>query len=90
MTGQDLGQYRCPTPLQGKALEVIGHAIEYLVDSREGSDWPSGALQILMNSSKEIFMECEVIQSPQSPFTRLVRFLSPKEKSKNDPAPATE
>lgn len=54
---------------QGRALEVLGHAIEYLVDSRlflpEGTDPKSEAraLQTLMCLSRTIFTECPVVIS---------------------------
>jgi hypothetical protein len=53
---------------QGRALETLGHAIEYLIDSRlwRGRDYdPKSdreAIQILMRLSREVFSECpEVI-----------------------------
>src|ERR1700677_2678264 len=55
---------RCPTMIQGRALETLGHAIEYLVDSRmhrdRGVSCPadSEAEQILMRLSREVFAEC--------------------------------
>ena len=52
---------RRPTIYQGRALETVGHAIEYLVDS--GLYDPLGsinsdAIQILMRASQQIFVEC--------------------------------
>jgi hypothetical protein len=53
---------------QGQALETLGHAIEYLIDSQlwRGRDYdPKNdreAIQILMRLSREVFGECpEVI-----------------------------
>ncbi len=50
---------RRTTPKQGRALELLGHAVEYLVDSRllEGGPTPAdnGALRILMACSREVF-----------------------------------
>lgn len=49
---------------QGKALEVLGHAVEYLVDSqmfRSGAidtQDDSEATSILMRLSREVFNEC--------------------------------
>ena len=55
---------RRPTPQQGRALEVLGHAVEYLVDSRlyldSGISQPSDglAVQLLMRLNREVFAEC--------------------------------
>ena len=54
---------RRATPVQGRALESLGHAVEYLVDSRL---FLSGivqhdeqeAQQILMQLSRSVFSEC--------------------------------
>lgn len=49
---------------QGRALEVIGHGIEYLVDSRlfltSGLDERAEqeAIQIMMRASRAVFAEC--------------------------------
>jgi hypothetical protein len=60
---------------QGRALETLGHAIEYLVDSsmfdpeinRDGE-----AVQILAYSSRQIFSECaEVVPMWQSAAIRI-------------------
>jgi hypothetical protein len=58
---------RRPTPQQGKALEVLGHAIEYLMDSyvlTHAADTNNGdheAAQILMGLSRMVFEECAEI-----------------------------
>ncbi len=65
---------RRPNKPQGRALEILGHAIEYLVDQQLhcGSEdvsatiplriFPlqtgSAAIQILMRLSREVFAEC--------------------------------
>ena len=52
---------------QGMALETLGHAVEYLVDSRMFAEDPDTradqeAIQILMRLSRQVFAECpEVI-----------------------------
>ena len=53
---------------QGKALEFLGHSVEYLVDSRLFTKDEAvarndrEAVQILMRASREVFAECpEVI-----------------------------
>lgn len=58
---------RRPTQTQGQALEKLGHAIEYLMDSRMAlTDEPStkadaDALEILMRLNRWVFSECEEI-----------------------------
>lgn len=58
---------RRPTQLQGQALEKLGRAIEYLMDSRSVLiDEPSTkadaeALEILMRLNRSVFSECEEI-----------------------------
>jgi hypothetical protein len=52
---------RRPTIYQGRALEIVGHAIEYLVDSKLGDPLASmntDAVRILMLASQRIFAEC--------------------------------
>jgi hypothetical protein len=49
---------------QGRALEAIGHALEYLIDSRMFLNRPAPraaeaeAIQILMRASRAVFAEC--------------------------------
>jgi len=58
---------RRPTMNQGQALEMIGHAIEYVYDSRvyrnagQLCDSDMEAVQILMRLSREVFQECKEI-----------------------------
>lgn len=55
---------RRPSPEQGKGLEILGHAIDYLLDSY-GMTIPRTAemeaAQLLMDKSIEIFKECPEI-----------------------------
>ncbi|MHB1022962.1 MAG: hypothetical protein ACYC46_13985 [Acidobacteriaceae bacterium] len=62
---------RRPNPLQGRALEILGHAIEYLVDSyiaggvhlvTRADDPDQQAAQILMQLNRDVFAECEEIK----------------------------
>jgi hypothetical protein len=60
---------RRPTQQQGQALEILGHAIEYLIDSRPflpaemgGADYKE-ALEILKLRSLMIFAECAAVVS---------------------------
>lgn len=49
---------------QGRALETLGHAVEYLVDSRmflverSSAKAEQEAVQILMRMSRSVFSEC--------------------------------
>jgi hypothetical protein len=69
-------QRRRPNRTQGHALEVLGHAIEYLVDQqlqRESHAEPqtlsyqadAPAMHILMRLSREVFAECPEAASPR-------------------------
>ena len=53
------------TPQQGHALETLGHAIEYLVDSRLFDQWESpadaAAVHLLMGCSRAVFADCEEV-----------------------------
>jgi hypothetical protein len=51
---------RRPTPEQGRALEMLGHAVEYLVDSGlyRGDQSDELAVQMLMRLNREVFAEC--------------------------------
>ncbi len=54
---------RRPSPSQGRGLEVLGHAIEYLVDSRMRRGVAATAAELeaerrLMDLSRAVFAEC--------------------------------
>ncbi len=53
---------RRPTLRQGRALEMLAHALEYLVDSRlhrsETGVSDQLAVQTLMRLNREVFAEC--------------------------------
>jgi hypothetical protein len=78
-TGTRSGRRRI-TPVAGFALEILGHAIEYLADeyAHEGSLVPrtdSGcvdpqvaAMQILMAANRHVYFECPVV----TPFHRRI------------------
>lgn len=65
---------RRPSPTQGRALEILNHAIEYLVDSRLDETWDTPAdaeaVHTLMACSRAVFMDCEVILSWQQRLQR--------------------
>jgi hypothetical protein len=73
---------RRPSMIQGQALEALGHAIEYLVDSRMRRDLgPSSsadgaAEQIMMRLSREVFAECAEVPPSGSLRSWLVRLLT--------------
>jgi hypothetical protein len=53
------------TPQAGRALEILGHAIEYLTDEfvHEGLDFSSKndqleAVQLLMAINRQVYLEC--------------------------------
>lgn len=58
---------RRANPQQGRALETVGHGIEYLVDSRlfltSGLDdrAEQEAIQIMMRASRAVFADCAEI-----------------------------
>jgi hypothetical protein len=60
---------RRPSPQQGRALEILGHSIEYLVDSyiaiasSDGNKDDVEAAEILMKLNLQIFNECPEIVS---------------------------
>jgi hypothetical protein len=66
----NLATRRRASQLQGRALEILGHAVEYPVDSRMFMvDQPSTradaeAIQILMLLSRQVFAECAEVTPP--------------------------
>jgi hypothetical protein len=63
---------------QGRALETLGHAVEYLVDSRlfDSGDHnqhdEQEAVQILMRMSRAVFAECPEVVSLRGRLSRWV------------------
>jgi hypothetical protein len=67
------------SPDAGRALEILGHAIEYLADeyvhegkSLSASDPQVRAMQILMALNRQIYFECPVVPTLSE---RLRKFL---------------
>ena len=64
--------HRRPSMHQGHALESLGHAIEYVYDSRVyrngGEMSPSDveAVQVLIRLSREVFVECREVASART------------------------
>ena len=62
---------RRASPSQGRALEALGHAVEYLVDSRlftldeSAAASDAAAAQLLMRASRAVFAECPEVISLQ-------------------------
>lgn len=56
---------RRTTPVQGRALEILGHAIEYVVDSRLPEGGPSAAenqaIRVLMACSRAVFEDAAAV-----------------------------
>jgi len=68
MAGLQSKRRRRITPQAGHALEILGHAIEYLTDEfvHRGGEMRAGnsqleAVQMLMARNREIYYECPVM-----------------------------
>ena len=78
-TGDGLKRRRSINPQAGHALEILGHAIEYLTDEfiHEGGSFSANnsqlqAVQLLMAVNRQIYFECPEVP-PLS--RRLMSFL---------------
>jgi hypothetical protein len=56
------------SPEAGRALEILGHAIEYLIDEYvhetkrlSGSDPQVAAIRLLMSLNRQVYYDCPVI-----------------------------
>ncbi len=68
---------RRPAKAQARALDLLAHALEYLVDSTINSCHPASAaimqaVELLAQKSRAVFAECPEIQTPSQ---RLIRLL---------------
>jgi hypothetical protein len=56
---------RRPTRQQGRALEVLAHAVEYLIDSRSFEDAAREpvAIELLKRANRQVFLACRVVES---------------------------
>ena len=68
------------SPEAGRALEILGHAIEYLMDqhAHEGSllKWEQAhleALSILKALNRQIYLECPIVPSLEDRIQHLFR-----------------
>jgi hypothetical protein len=72
---------RRPSPSQGRALETLGHAIEYLIDMRMMRDSDASSLadmeaeQLMMRLNREVFAECREIAPAARPMDWLAKVL---------------
>jgi len=77
-TMQEPARLRRPTATQGRAIEILGHAIEYLVDSRLASadefcsPAAQEAIQLLSRANREVYLAAPEMKSVRG---RLVRWL---------------
>ncbi len=76
----EAGRLRRITPQAGRALECLGHAIEYLTDeyihqggSGSASDGPVEAVQLLMALNRQIYFECPVVPTFAERWRALLR-----------------
>lgn len=71
---------RTASPAQGRALEALGHAIDYLIDSYgmcEGGHGFTGefeAVLILKKASRAVFAECREVEALHIRLLRRFRF----------------
>ncbi|MFZ0338304.1 MAG: hypothetical protein WAL45_09755 [Terracidiphilus sp.] len=77
--GRDVVRRRRISPEAGRALEVLGHAIEYLTDefiyaggSFSAHDGQVEAVQLLMGLNREIYFDCPEVPSFADRFRALV------------------
>lgn len=70
LVGEGLNRPRHVDPNAGRALEILGHAIEYLTDEfvHEGGDLTASdprleAVQLLMAVNRRVYFDCPVIPS---------------------------
>lgn len=72
---------RKANPVQGRALEALGHAIDYLIDSYRMCDTGNGftgefeAVLILKRASRAVFAECREVEAFPQRLLRPFRFL---------------
>jgi hypothetical protein len=74
--------FRRPDPQQGRALEVLGHAVEYLVDSyslRDAGKADLLAISILHKASLDVFAECKIVIPFRQRLARMLPWASKRE-----------
>jgi len=65
-----LNRRRRIDPVSGRALEILGHAIEYLTDELANGGGPLSAgnpqveaIQLLMSLNRQVYFECPEVQT---------------------------
>ncbi len=73
------------SPEAGRALEILGHAIEYLADeyayraeSLSMHDGPVEAMQLLMRANRQIYFDCPEVPSLAERWPTLLRPRGPR------------
>lgn len=73
-------RHRRISPQSGRALEILGHAIEYLADEYAYEGFATAdragrleAIQLLMKVNREIYFECPEIQGFRERFISWLR-----------------
>ena len=68
------------TPEAGRALELLGHAIEYLADDYmhrttmlRNEDPEVAAIQLLMSLNREVYYECPLAETLKERMRRVLR-----------------
>lgn len=71
---------RSVDPASGRALEILGHAIEYLTDELGQGDGPAladspqvEAIQLLMAINRQIYFKCPEVKTLGQRFRSLLR-----------------
>ncbi len=79
VTGRGVVRRRRISPQAGRALEILGHAIEYLTDefiyaggSFSAHDAHVEAVQLLMELNREIYFDCPDVPSFAERFRSLM------------------
>lgn len=80
VVGRGMMRRRRISPEAGRALEILGHAIEYLADefiSADGAvsahDGQVQAVQLLMSLNREIYLGCPEVPTLADRFRALLR-----------------
>lgn len=80
LKGQSRSRQRRVSPQAGRALEILGHAIEYLTDefvqaggSLSAQDAQVQTIQLLMATNREIYFSCPESRTFGDRFRALMR-----------------
>jgi len=84
---------RTASPAQGRALEALGHAIDYLIDSYGMCEAGNGftgefeAVLILKKASRAVFAECREVEALPARLLRWFGFLKLRSDAVRHPSP---